>query len=153
MLDEIGLALSILAVAVSIIVFVDNRIRALSAARLARQPALVFTWDATALLWTLRNIGNGPALDVVIAQRVGGSWSHALRMPELAADGIESVPPRWIEAFGSDPGLGARYRSITNEEYWTTTGNDRSTIAAGPGPELPEPIEPHWMYRPPSAPD
>src|SRR4026207_1238732 len=145
--EPIGLVLSVIAVAVSIVVFVDNRVRDLRAARLARQPALVFTWHASALNWSLQNIGSGPALDVVIAQRLHGIRAHALRRPGRAADGQTLLPRLWIEAFGSDPGLGAHYRSITDEEYWTTTADDRSTISIGAGPstELGE-IEPHWSY-------
>ena len=56
-----------IALVVSVIVFVDNRLRAQEASRMARVPMLAFTWEPLSG-WTLSNIGSGPALDVVIVQ-------------------------------------------------------------------------------------
>jgi hypothetical protein len=137
------------ALGVSVIVFLDNRAREARAARLARKPALVFTWDQSQEVWLLTNIGGGPALDVVIMQRIKGRWVHPLRMPELAADGAHSVPKLWYGRWHHDPGLGARYRSITGEEYATKTGGDYSEIAETWGElgRVDSRVEPHWHYR------
>lgn len=80
----VSVAISVIALVVSVIVFCDNRIRQVQAARLSRRPMLVFVWDGPAEQWVLSNIGLGPALDVVAAQRIRGQWTHALRLPELA---------------------------------------------------------------------
>jgi hypothetical protein len=139
-----------IALVVSVIVFVDHRIREVRAARLARRPALVFTWDGPNRVWVLSNIGSGPALDVVILQHVDGRWSHPLRMPEMAVQDAHTVPRLWYEQWDPDPGLGARYRSIGDECYTTRTGDDRSEIREGTGDipiDLDAPIEPHWKYR------
>jgi hypothetical protein len=115
-----------IALIISIIVFIDNRIRQLEAARLARRPTLVFAWDHERKNWRLSNIGNGPALDVVVVQRIEGRWTHPLRMPELGVDDTEVVPRRWIEQWHTDPGLAVRYRSVMGEPYLTRAANDWS---------------------------
>jgi hypothetical protein len=147
--EALSVAIAGIALAVSVIVFIDNRIREARAARLARKPTLVFTWDGSQRTWRLSNIGNGPALDVVIFQRIDARWSHPLRMPEMAVQDSNSVPRRWYERWHEDPGLGARYRSITGETYTTKTGGDYSEIHEGWG-ELSadeSAIEPHWRWR------
>src|SRR5437867_2914781 len=76
--------------------------------------------------WMLSNIGNGPALDGVILQRIRGQWGHALRMPEMGVGDARSVPQRWYEGWHDDPGLGDRYRSVTGEVYTTDRSEDWS---------------------------
>ena len=148
-MEVVSAVVAAIALVVSVVVFLENRAREQRAARLARRPALVFTWDGLQQTWKLANIGSGPALDVVIAQRIDGAWDHPLRMPELAVDGSETVPTRWYARWHPDPGLGARYRSITDELYVTRTGGDRSQISDG-WDELAladdAEIEPHWRY-------
>jgi hypothetical protein len=148
-LSTLSVIIAGIALAVSVIVFLDNRIRQIRATRLARKPALVFTWDPDRQTWMLNNIGSGPALDVVILQRIEGSWCHPLRMPEMAVDDANTVPRRWSERWHTNPGLGARYRSITGEEYATKTGGDYSEITEGWGKLRPDAarVEPHWHYR------
>ncbi len=138
-----------LALIVSIVVYAETRARERRNAQLGRRPALVFRWDDKQHLWELSNIGSGPALDVVVLQRVSGQWGHPLRMWELAADGKQSVPRRWVEAWDTNPGLGARYRSAVGEPYSTRTANDWSQLSEG-WTELEDTgveIEPHWRYR------
>ena len=147
--DSISIGLSAVALVVSVVVFIDSRIRQVQAARLARRPALVLGWNPQEQHWILANVGSGPALDIVLVQRHDDEWAHALRMPELGAEGEAVVPQRWIEAFHGDPGLGARYRSVTGERYFTRTGQDVSTLSDG-WDELSasvwDDIEPHWKY-------
>lgn len=150
----ISIAISAVALVVSVIVFYDNRVRQVNAARLGRRPMLVFVWDAIAQQWVLKNIGLGPALDVVAAQRISGVWAHALRVPELAVGDGSVIPARWVQ-WEANPGLGVRYRSVTGEQYSTRTGDDWSQPADGWG-EFPrglwDHIEPHWLYRDPPEP-
>jgi TIR domain len=149
MLEAVGPTIAGIALVVSVIVFIDNRLRAVEAARLARVPMLAFTWDALRQSWILTNIGSGPALDVVILQRIGGQWASPLRMPEMAVQDSNSVPISWVR-WKENPGLGARYRSITGEQYMTKTGDDWSQHSPGWG-DIPatlwNEIEPHWRYR------
>jgi hypothetical protein len=151
MLPTVSATIAGIALVVSVIVFFENRRRAAEAARLARVPTLVFAWDAAGQTWMLTNIGNGPALDVVILQRIGGQWVRPLRMPEMAVQDSNLVPTRWV-GWSENPGLGARYRSITGERYMTKTGDDWSQQSRGWGdmpPTLWNQIEPHWRYDEP----
>jgi hypothetical protein len=149
MLEAASAMIAGIALVVSVIVFVDNRLRALEAARLARVPMLAFTWDDPRQSWILTNIGVGPALDVVILQRIGGRWVHPLRMREMAVHDSNVIPIGWMR-WDDDPGLGARYRSITGEQYMTRTGDDWSQHSPGWG-DMPatlwNEIEPHWRFR------
>ena len=116
MLEVASATIAGIALVVSVIVFIDNRLRALEASRLARVPMLAFTWDALRQSWILSNIGTGPALDVVILQRTGGQWVHPLRMPEMAVQESNFVPTRWMN-WGKNrvsvPGIGASPGSST----------------------------------------
>ncbi len=155
MLATLSAVFSGVALLVSVVVFYENRRRSIEAAKLQRRPSLVFAWDHEQGHWDLDNIGNGPALDVVIVQRIDGQWALPLRMPELPAGGRGIVPRRWLEQRHDDPGLAARYRSVTAEPYMTETGDDVSTITEGWG-TLPAAlwgdVEPHWRYRRPGEP-
>ncbi|HWC41676.1 MAG TPA: hypothetical protein VHK02_06795 [Actinomycetota bacterium] len=149
-MEVVSAVIAGVALVVSVIVFVDSRVRELRAAKLARRPALVFSWDEPHRVWVLSNIGSGPALDVVIVQRVDGRWAHPLRMPEMAVQDANTVPRRWFEQWHPNPGLGASYRSIGDERYATRTGDDRSEIREGTGGiglDAAARIEPHWQYR------
>ena len=97
--------------------------------------------------WVLHNIGNGPALDVVILQLVDARWTHPLRMPEMAAGGAHIVPARWAQP--DPPALGARYHSVSGELYTTITRDDVSRVREGLGDmpvEFGTTIEAHWRY-------
>jgi hypothetical protein len=149
----VSVLISAIALVVSVVVFVDNRVRQSQAARLGRRPMLVFVWDQGQQQWSLDNIGLGPALDVVAVQRISGQWMHPLRMPELAVGDADVIPRRWIEAWDPDPGLAVRYRSVVGEPYSTRTGDDWSQASEGwrdfPA-ELWQHVEPHWRYRHPA---
>lgn len=154
LLSVLSSVVSLAAFGVSVFVFIDSRRRAVEAARLQRRPALVFAWDPEHQRWELTNIGSGPALDVVVVQRIDDAWTLPLRMPELAVNGHGIVPRRWLEQRFADPGLAARYRSVTGEPYMTETHADVSTMSEDWG-SLPaslwRDIEPHWRYWRPGA--
>jgi hypothetical protein len=70
-------------------------------------------------------------------------------MPEMAVQDGHTVPRRWYERWHEDPGLGARYRSITGERYMTMTSGDYSEIREGWGELSADKIsiEPHLRWR------
>lgn len=99
------------------------------------RPALVFVFD-NRTGWSLRNIGNGPALNVIVAKkRPYGEWFDAVRVPPVAKDGKFLL--HWIP-IDDENGLGATYNDIRGRPYTTTTGADYSRIFEGH--ELPERI-------------
>lgn len=92
------------------------------------KPTLVFVFDNESG-WKLQNIGNGPALNVIVAEKPPeGDWFNPVRIPPIAKDGEFTLC--WI-ALGNPNGLGTTYNDIRNRPYTTTSGNDYSRIIEG----------------------
>jgi hypothetical protein len=91
------------------------------AAVLARKPVLVFVDDFDQGCWVLRNVGNGPALNVLVAQRAGGEWFNPVLVPPIGNDG--SFPLQWL-GHVEDTGLGAVYGDFEGRRYTTTVGGE-----------------------------
>jgi hypothetical protein len=92
------------------------------------KPALVFAFSLDAG-WTLRNIGNGPAMDPVVAQRQdGGEWTYPVRVPPLEAGAMVSL--HWLK-YSNVRWLGVTYADIDGRAYLSTSVNDRTTISRG----------------------
>jgi hypothetical protein len=94
----------------------------------AKRPVLVFVYEP-ATGWVIRNIGNGPALNVIVAQKiVGGNWFNPVRIPPLAKD--KEFVPVWLHHVNTT-GLGATYTDFGNSNYTSTCGNDLSKSMSG----------------------
>jgi hypothetical protein len=96
----------------------------------------------------LRNVGNGPALNVLVAQkRIGGDWFNPVRVPPLAADG--SFVPTWIRHVNTT-GLGATYIDVDGRKYSSVTGNDLTEMHSREifGPWKEADIGKHWNQPP-----
>ncbi len=92
------------------------------------RPALVFEYSQDTG-WSLRNVGNGPALNVVIAERTDTSpWANPVRVPPLPKDG--KIQLAWI-AHQNVRTLGATYVDIDNRSYSSSCTNDLSTTQDG----------------------
>jgi hypothetical protein len=120
----------------------------------ARMPVLVFVYNIQTG-WMLRNVGNGPALNVIVAKKkVGGDWFDPKRVPPLGRD--HELILRWI-GHDNDHGLGATYSDFLEGEarrsgrYTVTCGNDLNRVRRGS--HLPtwkeSDIQAHW---PPDGP-
>jgi len=114
-------------------------------------PVLVFEYDGRRG-WLLRNVGNGPALNIVVARKhmqrpIDGEWFDLVRIPPLSRDGEMLLD--WLQ-HDNEHGLGAAYDDFTQRtsggsSYTTTCGDDLSEITVGRlfgtgGSE----IRPHW---------
>jgi hypothetical protein len=109
----------------------------------AKRPVLAFVYDE-ASGWIIRNIGGGPALNVVVAQkRVGGEWFNPVHVPPLAKD--KKFIPRWLD-HANTTGLGATYTDYEDRAYTSTCGNDLSQTFRGTrfGPWPEKMIGRHW---------
>jgi hypothetical protein len=145
--DIITLTLSGVALIVSVITFALNYRHNRRSIVLARKPVLVFEYDGKAG-WILRNVGNGPALNIVVAQkRVGGDWFNPVRIPPLSKDGQALL--QWLGHVNST-GLGATYSDAEGSAYTSTCGNDLSRVAPGTGfgPWPENVIGRHWNQPP-----
>ena len=110
------------------------------AALRARKPILVFEYGSEG--WVLRNIGSGPALNVVVARsQPKGSWFDPVRVPPLGGD--DSVPLHWC-AHDNVNALGARYDDYEGTSYTTTCGGDLSRVAEGDQIHPSTDVVAHW---------
>lgn len=143
--DIISAILSATALIVSLFTFVLNYRFARRSAILGRKPVLVFEYDGN-IGWTLKNVGAGPALNTIVAQkRVGGEWFNPVRVPPLAKDGHMVLT--WLGHVNTT-GLGATYSDFNGKPYTSTCGNDLSQVfdgtRFGPWPEAK--IGRHWDH-------
>ena len=91
----------------------------------AIKPVLVFQFDDENG-WSVKNVGNGPALDVIVAMKKDDKtdWSQPMRIPPLARNGTFNLK-KW-DAYTNARTLGVRYRNIQEKIYSTTCTNDLS---------------------------
>ncbi len=141
--DVITTALSLTALFVSVVTFALNYRHTRHTAVLSRKPVLIFEYDGDSG-WILRNVGAGPALNVVVAQkRVGGKWFNPVRVPPLSKDGKFVL--QWLNHVNTT-GLGATYTDTEQLPYTSTCGNDLSQtfdgVLFGPWPE--DQVGRHW---------
>jgi hypothetical protein len=141
--------LSAIAVVVSLVTFGLTHFHDRRLTVLGRRPVLVFEYDGSRG-WILRNVGLGPALNPIVAQKtVGGDWFNPVRIPPLAVGG--EFIPLWLRHVNTT-GLGVLYDDTDGLPYSATCGNDRSRVFAGHrfGPWKEDEIGRHWnhpMYR------
>jgi hypothetical protein len=118
------LVISIVSVAIAFGAVVLNFALSHRAAVRARKPVLVFVFDTEERHegeWVLRNVGNGPALNVLVAMRAEGEWFNPVRVPPLARDSSFALP--WTARTGS-AGLGASYGDFEGRRYTSTLGGE-----------------------------
>jgi hypothetical protein len=145
--DVVFAVLSSTALLVSIVTFTLNYRHTRRSAVLARKPVLVFEYDAHRG-WLLRNVGAGPALNVIVAQKpVGGDWLNPVRVPPLSRDG--SFALEWLN-HANTTGLGASYTDTEQMPYTSTCGDDLSEVISGTifGPWPEAEIGRHWNQPP-----
>lgn len=88
-------------------------------------PTLIFVYDSK-IGWSLKNVGNGPALNVEVAHQDEGvkKWKDPTLLYPISEDG--SVNIKWV---GHSPNkLIAAYTDVHNREYKSVTDDDRTTI-------------------------
>lgn len=79
--------------------------------------------------WNSQNIGNGPALNVIAAQKeVGGQWFNPVGAPPLPKDGEFGC--RWLGHVNTT-GLGATHTDFEGGPYSSVTCNDLSRTFEG----------------------
>jgi hypothetical protein len=109
----------------------------------ARKPVLTFEYGSEG--WLLRNVGNGPALNVVVARKnPGADWFDPVRVPGFSTEG--SMRLHWC-AHDNDHGLGASYEDSAGKSYTATCGDDLSRIFEGNRLPAWTQIDRHWQKR------
>ena len=147
--DFISATFSGAALVVSFLAFALTYRQSRATARAGRKPVLVFEYDGKRG-WIINNVGGGPALNVIVAQkRVNGEWFNPVRIPPLARD--SHFVPVWLGHVNTT-GLGATYTDSENLPYTSTCGNDLSLVRGGKqfGPWQESQIGRHWSQPPAS---
>jgi hypothetical protein len=92
-------------------------------------PVLVFVYEQNGQSgqWVLQNVGNGPALNIVVADKASeeSAWSNPVRLPPLPREGrfpLRVTRPKW---------LAASYDDIHGHQYSATCVNNDSRVRAG----------------------
>jgi hypothetical protein len=90
------------------------------------RPILVFVRDPQINIWFVKNVGTGPALDVLIAEkdREELPWSRFLRLPPIPKDGqitLKSAPSLFA----------ATYTDAENKAYSTICSGYRNRPQKG----------------------
>jgi hypothetical protein len=92
------------------------------------RPVLVFEYTHE-IGWSIRNVGSGPAMNVLVARKDEGSdWRDPVRIPALQRDG--RFPLSWI-GHANIRSLGATYFDIADRPYSSVSTNDLSTTTEG----------------------
>ncbi len=123
-----ALVISLASVALAFASFIVNFALNRQAAVRARKPVLVFVDDPDQGCWVLRNVGNGPALNVLVALRASGHWFNPVRIPPLSKDALYALP--WLGRINI-AGLGSSYADFEGYRYTSTLGADVSRAYEG----------------------
>ncbi len=85
---DVNVRLTAMAVIVSVISLVSSGFMFVRSHTISMKPVLVFTKadaDDDNARWFVRNVGNGPAINIVVAKRdEGGEWKDNASIPTLA---------------------------------------------------------------------
>ena len=123
--------LSVTIASLSLIVSITAAVLTFTLARLnARnsvRPVIVFEYD-NSVGWRAKNIGAGPALNLLIAQAKKNQWFNPVRTPALPKDG--SIELSWCR-HDNDHGLGALYEDVNGRPYTTMCKRDLSRTVEG----------------------
>lgn len=117
--------IAVLALTVSVGTFALGYLQSERSEELQRRPILVFQYDG-AQGWSVKNVGNGPAVNVVIVgSELGSTWSDPVRTPPIASGG--EIQLRWLTSPNLDK-LGAVYSGITGSSYNTACDDDLNSF-------------------------
>jgi hypothetical protein len=115
-------------------------------AKLQRKPALVFVYTKAG--WELRNVGYGPALNVLMARQapVDTDWIEPVRIPPLSVNSVFGLT--WDSARrAANNRWRVRYEAIDGTCYMSECVRDHTEIAR----DFPDPW-PNWPEKAVSRP-
>jgi hypothetical protein len=95
------------------------------------KPALIFAYDRDAG-WQIQNIGNGPALNIIVAQinsvAQSTNWERPVQIRPLRKDGNFEI--HW-DRDNDTHGFGAMYEDMWAREYTTICRRDLNRLQSG----------------------
>ena len=114
---EISDWVALAAIIISLISFALSFLQNLRSERSHIRPMLAVVYDGETG-WRLRNIGNGPALNIVVAQRRRDEeWIRPVRIPPLQAG--TDFHLKWLGHDNVDE-IGTAYEDFQGREYSST---------------------------------
>jgi hypothetical protein len=152
-LHMLAIIISAVAVLVSVVSFLFSYRASQRAERRARMPVLcLFPGEAG---WQVRNVGNGPALNIIIAQGRGSKqnkdlinlgegvvssevWLNPVHLRPMSAGDIQSVPWKYQTS-----GIGISYRDSLSFPYTMKTSKIGSSVMEGV--QIPEWPHTDWV--------
>jgi hypothetical protein len=142
--------ISLAALAFAIVSFVVSFGHSVRARRAEFRPvvAIVYTDESG---WVIRNVGSGPALNIVVAQSWDSGkdreWSEPVRVPPLASGGEFHL--HWI-GHSNVRAIGAAYSDFEGRSYSSICEDDHSRAIEGRTlPDWPtEEVSRHWWEAP-----
>lgn len=142
--------ISLIALAFAMVSFLVSFTHSVRARRAELRPvlAIVYTDESG---WVIRNIGAGPALNVVVAQSLESgdnrSWRDPVRVPPLASGG--DFPLHWI-GHSNVRAIGAIYSDFEDRSYSSICEDDHSrTMEGRKVPDWPTAeVSRHWWEAP-----
>jgi hypothetical protein len=159
--------IALLAFIFSLLTFWLTYNHGLRATILSYRPVLVFEYDDKDG-WILRNIGNGPAMNVIVAQGLRESeeirqlraprtqseyekWFNPIRIPPLAKDGHFKLS--YLNKVNTTA-LGASYEDTDRKKYVSKCSNDLNEFSDEMELKFIGVVGKHWanpgcMYAPP----
>ena len=133
--------ISITALVASIAAIAIATIQTSRTQELSHLPVLVIIWDGSKEQWYIRNVGNGPALNITVAQHTEDGtevWYNPVSIPAVAAG--DSSELKWLGSGPATFSLGARYSDFLDKaeqhQHFTYSRLDRCSIY--PPSRLPE---------------
>lgn len=140
LISSLSLFISVCALVVSVVLFRKTR-------QATVQPMLIFARRDDDKLWHLQNVGNGPALNLVVVDghRVEG-WATATNCDALAAGG--SIALSWLKIASK---LGAAYTDVYDRPYHTICEQYRNRVTPGELIGIPAPSQHEFHVRSNSA--
>src|SRR6266568_7873730 len=126
--SRVGLWISLAALTLSLVATVTSVYFSQASLRTSILPTLVFVYSVDSG-WAVRNIGNGPAINVVLAVEPssGSGWQSPTQLyPVPVAEQV------WLPWVGHNPKrLGVTYTDAYNRTYTSICDNDLTVINGG----------------------
>lgn len=120
--------LSLVAILVSLVSFSLSFFQTSISSKTQVRPIVVIVYDG-AIGWIARNVGSGPALNIVVAQRASeGGWKKPVRIPPLATS--TDFHLRWLGHTNTEA-IGVAYEDLQGRTYTSVCRNDLSSVRDG----------------------
>lgn len=136
--------ISIIALIVAVVSFVLPFLHTWRSHKAEIRPILVFLYD-TEKGWHIRNVGGGPALNVLVVRRQSPEgWRSPVRIPPVSNGDVFQL--KWMKHTNTDQ-LGASYDDFEGRAYSSICRKDLTTIEERNVLPVfaPEMIRAHWQ--------